>query len=288
MNELASLLEPAKIVGRRGRILLTDLQIQEELEVSQKAWESIYHMNLDQLRQDRLEFAQSKLADHLAVIGRFTNFSKNAVYLEIGCGPAYIAEYLMEQFDVAFIGMDFNLEILETLQAYLDGRGFTNYLLVHAEINTMPLRDATVDFIYGGGVIEHFANTRQILIESKRILKAGGILFNTVPAFNLSWLPLRLYNNIPAVPWLRSAFTYLHMNLLQGRVLERNYGFELSFTKKGLASLHREAGFRRPRVGPFPIHPSPTRLRNPRLRRLVYRLFAQPLLAPVYYAAARK
>jgi SAM-dependent methyltransferase len=288
MTELESLLDPSKIIGKHAGIYLTNVEVKEEVQVSRLAWENIYDFDLEEFERERADHGEAKLHDHIRVIERYQSLSPGDIYLEIGCGPAYVGERLMKQFDVRFVGIDFNFKILETLRCYFDKHGLTNYLLVHADINTMPLRDACVDLIYGGGVIEHFADTDQILNESRRVLKERGVSFNTVPALNLSWFPLRCYNNVPAAPGLRAAFTYLHRNILRNRLLEQNYGYELSFTRRRLRNLHRRAGFRDVSVGSFGFHPSPARVKSPALRELYFRVSGQRFVAPVNYAAATR
>jgi ubiquinone/menaquinone biosynthesis C-methylase UbiE len=288
MTQLASLLDDSKIVGKRDGIYLTDIDVRNEVQVSRTAWESIYNLDLDEFEAERSRHGEKKLDDHLRMIERYHTIQRDDVYLEIGCGPAYVAERLMKDFGVGFIGIDFNLKILDTLRRYLDKSGLTNHLLIHADINTMPLRDGCVDLIFGGGVIEHFADTARILSESRRALKDGGASFNTVPAFNLSWLPLRFYNNVPAFHWLRPAFTRLHTQVFRNRLFERNFGYELSFTLGGLRDLHRRAGFENVSVGPLGFHPSPARVKSRFLQELYFFVSGRRFVAPIYYVAASK
>lgn len=288
MTDLTNLLDPAKVIGEDRGVFLTDVGVHAEVAVSKSVWEGIYDFDLAALEDDRRDFTANKLDDHLDAILRHRTFGPDDVYLEIGCGPAYIGEHIMRSYGSAFVGIDFNLRILHTLREFFDKSGLTNYLLIHADINAMPLRNESVDFIYGGGVIEHFADTAHILRESWRVLRPCGVSFNSVPAFNLSWLPVRFNNNIPATPPLREILTFVHMRLLRNRLLERNYGYELSFTARDLERLHRAAGFSRHEVAPLAFHPSPRRMPNATAREWYFRLASKRWLAPVYYAAAVK
>lgn len=287
-TQLELLLDPSKIVGQREGVYLTDIDDGGETGVARTAWERIYDFDLVEFEQERPTHGAEKLDDHLAMIRRYKSVSEGDVYLEIGCGPAYVGECLMKRCGVAFIGIDFNFKILQTLRQYLERRGLSNHLLIHADINTMPLRDSCVDLVYGGGVIEHSPDTCRVLRESRRVLRQDGVSFNTVPAFNLSWPPLRFYNNIPAVPWLRAVFTYIHTAVLKNRVLEGNYGYELSFTRNELIDLHRRAGFGEVSAGPLAFHPSPSRVKSAMIRSVYYWFAGRRFLAPIYYAAATR
>ena len=288
MNKLKSLLDSTKIVGEKNGILFTNIALKNELEISKRSWERIYDFEAKDLEQDRADFFKNKLDDHFRIISQFKKFSKDEVCLEIGCGPAYIGEYLMKNFDLNFIGVDFNLKILDSLKQYFDKHGLKKYLLIYADINDMPLRDNVIDFIYGGGVIEHSTDTLKILKELNRVLKEGGVSFNTVPAFNLSWLPLRFYNNIPSTPILRSIFEFIHVRIFKNKILGKNFGYELSFTQHNLKRIHKLAGFKKMGVEAMTFHPSPKKLKNQYLRNTYYFFSKLHFISPVYYISAYK
>lgn len=282
---LVELLEPSRITGFQDGIALTAIPGAEDVRAAREVWERIYDFNVDKLTAEREDFWATKLDDHFAKIGRAHRFTPDDVYVEIGCGPSYIGEFLMSRFDVGFVGIDFNFGILDALRRYLDGKGFTKYLLVHADIHQMPLRDDAADFLYGGGVIEHFTDTVSLLRECRRVLRPGGVAFNTVPACNLSW-PGRYNSNIPAVQPLRGLFERLHFDVLGGRVLQRHAGYELSFTRRQLVDLHLRAGFARAEAGPLPFHASPARLPSALLRQLYWTISTFGPTSPAYYVAA--
>ncbi|NVM56302.1 MAG: class I SAM-dependent methyltransferase [Candidatus Helarchaeota archaeon] len=288
MNNLKSLLEGTKIIGEKNGIFLTEIVLRDELEISKRSWERIYDFGVEDLKQERADFFNNKLEDHFRIISQFKKFSKDEVCLEIGCGTAYVGEYLMKNFDVGFIGVDFNLRILESLKQYFDEKALKKYLLIHSHISDMPLKDNVIDFIYGGGVIEHSADTLKTLKELNRVLKEGGVVFNTVPSFNLSWLPLRFYNNIPSTPILRSIFEFIHSKIFKNKILEENFGYELSFTQHNLKRIHKLAGFKKIDAGAMAFHPSPKKLKNRYLRNTYYSLSKLDFVVPVWYVSACK
>lgn len=284
---IADFLDLKRVLLDKNGIYVSELPLTAEAENSLSVWGKIYDFDLKKLEEDRRDFIENKLADHMMYIERSYQFSSMTLYLEIGCGPAYIGEYLMKQHNVFFIGIDFNYPILVSLKNYFNQQGFTQYVLVHADINDIPMKEGVVDYIYGGGVIEHFKNTDQIVKKLYMLLKKGGICFNTVPAFNVMWL-VRFYNNIPSVPILKNFLGWLHVSLLHYKLLNKYHGYELSYTTSSLLKMHRRAGFEEIKINPFAFHPSMKRLHNHFLRSLYYAISSMRGLNPVHYIAATK
>lgn len=285
MNKLLNLEKLVK--DEKGIYLVKDSVFDKEIKISKEAWEEIFNYDLERLTKEREDFDKNKLADHVDYIERFHKFTKDTIYLEIGCGPAHIGEYVLRKYGCTFVGIDFNYAMLVTLKQYFDKMGYSNYILICGDINSMPLVDNSVDFIYGGGVIEHFADTKHILKESYRVLKPGGVSFNTVPAFSMWWLT-RFFSNIPAVPILRQLFETLHLKLLKGRVLHKFFGYELSFTPGMLKKYHKDTGYKSIVVLPFAFHPSSNKLRNAFLRGIYFRIQKSHLSTAIYLVVGEK
>lgn len=287
MLNLTNIIDKTKAQLDENNIWVSKLNLSAEANVSQKAWEGIYNFTVEKLKEDRADFDESKLNDNIRYTNESGSFHSETIYLEIGCGPAHVAEYLMKQYDCFFVGVDFNYPMLLSLDAYLKEKGYTKYILVHADILNMPIIDNSVDYIYGGGVIEHMSNTSGILAELYRVLKIGGVSFNTVPAFNLWWV-FRFYSNIPSFPILKKIFEYIHITLFRNKILERYYGYELSFTLGQLRRLHEQTGFHDIVQKPFAFYPSSKKLRNKMLRRLYYEVSANPFTSPMYCVYGKK
>ena len=209
------------------------------IAVSVDAWKKLNDFSVETLTKQREIFDADKLEDHLFYIKDSYNFTPETVYLEIGCGPAHIAEYMMNKHKCSFIGIDFDYNILVTLKKYLEEKGYSNFVLIHSDINDMPIKDNSIDYIYGGGVIEHFPDTEHIITESFRVLKKGGVVFNTVPALTLWWF-LVFYNTIPNVPLLRSAAEFIHSKIFHDSILRNNFGYQLCFSRRYLVKLHEK------------------------------------------------
>ncbi len=291
MNKLNSIIKKDRLrLDKNGvyiNTFLKDFDNQDDIFISKKAWSKIYDFNLSKLKKDREDFNQSKLQDAIKYIEQAYTINQDSIYLEIGCGPAHIADYVMETYNAYFVGIDFNYEMLLTLKQYFDEKGYKKYILIHDDINNMPLKDNSVDFIYGGGVIEHFKDTNYILKESFRVLKQGGVSFNTIPAFNLWWV-FRFFNNIPDILVIRQILEYIHINILKGKVLERYYGYELSYTPYKLKKLHKNNQFNNIVVSPFAFYPSEKKMKNKLLRKIYYFLQNNTLTSAVYMVYGKK
>lgn len=286
-NVLLKLIDPTKTTIDSNGIYVTNKILSTEASASKKVWENIYSYSLKTLIKDLQEFTKDKLNDHLFYIDNCYSFNPSTIYLEIGCGPAYIGNYLAANTNCYFVGIDINYPMLITLKEYFDSVGFDKYILIHGDIFNIPIKDSTVDFIYGGGVIEHISNTVEVLKESHRILKPSGISFNTVPAMNMWWF-LRFFRNIPDLPVLRQVFEYIHIKLLHNIILNKFYGYELSFTINKLRKIHLESGFSKIKITPFAFHPSTNKLRNRILRNLYFYFQKNSLTTAIYLVCARK
>ena len=281
------ILDKTKTKLDKNGIWVTNVSLLEEESVSQSAWEKIYNYDLKKLVSNRESFNKDKLADHIVYIDDSYKFTSQTNYLEIGCGPAYIGEYLMKTHNCYFIGVDFNYPMLLTLKKYFNTKGYKKYLLIYADINDMPIKNKTIDYIYGGGVIEHLPDTNHIVEELYRVLRRGGVAFNTVPAFSLWWIT-RCFNNIPSLKGIRKIFEFMHLKLLKGRILEKYYGYELSFTVNNLRNLHKKSGFCDIKIGAFAFHPSTNKLKNVLLRNLYYKTQTSIFTTAMYFVSAKK
>jgi ubiquinone/menaquinone biosynthesis C-methylase UbiE len=128
----------------------------------------------------------------------------------------------------------------------------------------MPVKDSSLDYIYRSRVIENFNDYNHIIKQSYIILKPRGVSFSTVPAFNLWWV-FRYFNNIPDIYILRQVLEFIHLDILKGKILEKYYGYELSFTAKKLKYLHQKNSFKEVFVSGFPAHPSKKKSIHPLL-----------------------
>lgn len=102
----------------------------------------------------------------------------NRQILDIGCGAGNMAHHLAHYGHVT--GMDFNPRPLVVAQE----RGLG---IVNASGSEIPFPDASFDLVACLDTIEHIPDEIAVLSEVKRVLKPGGKVIITVPAFMWLW-----------------------------------------------------------------------------------------------------
>ena len=226
--------------------------LSNDLKLSHSKWSSLYRSQRQaaQLLRDYTVYKREYFPLIYDQINEVTSF-RDKVYLEIGCGPFYFGQLVAKECKI-IIGVDISREALTIARRMLEKNKITNYLLIQADILQLPITDDTVDIIFGGGVIEHFKDTRKCLDELYRVLRKRGTSFNTVPMLNIGSLTYRqVWGNIPNAPLLKQIAEFIHIKLLQGKHMR--FGYELSFLPSTMARLHRAVGFRRVTIDNFRI-----------------------------------
>ncbi|KKS07487.1 hypothetical protein A3K01_02650 [candidate division WWE3 bacterium RIFOXYD1_FULL_43_17] len=290
ISDLTKIIDFSKtVLGKDGIYHLLNVDNVDDMKSrdSVKVWGSIYNYSFSDLTNSLKEFEEEKLQSHMFYLDQAYKFSADTVYLEIGCGPSFVGNHIVSKYKCSFVGIDINYPMLQVLKEYFDSNGVKNYILIHGDIRSIPLLSNTVDFIYGGGVIEHLPDTGEVVRESYRILKRGGVSLNTVPAFTFWWI-LNSFRNIPSLPILKKIFEYVHLKLLKSVVLNKFFGYELSFTPKFLRNLHANSGFSEIKVTPFVIPPTSKKLKNKILRRIYMYLQRNKYTTALYLVSGVK
>lgn len=101
--------------------------------------------------------------------------------LDLGCGAGYALGELQRWGTV--IGMDSSSAALAHCRTQLDGR----VPLVQGSTEALPCRDGAFSLIAALDVFEHVDDDVMALRECWRILRPGGLLVLTVPAFQWLW-----------------------------------------------------------------------------------------------------
>lgn len=101
------------------------------------------------------------------------------VIMDYGCGPANdIVGFLVYSGAKKVIGVDVSDKALEQahMRINLHGINTERYQLIHIKdsVPTIPLPDASVDYIYSEGVLHHTSYPQEILKEFHRVLTPGG------------------------------------------------------------------------------------------------------------------
>lgn len=214
-----------------------------DTEFSMAKWDDLYQREFFANEAEK-EYKQLFLDDTLRQVLEYVDKNKEneKVYLEIGCGPGFLGEELAKR-GWLFIGVDFSPHALILLKKRLNSRGIKNYLLIHADIQSLPICSNSINLIFGGGVIEHFKNTQIVINHAYASLAEKGVLFNAVPFFNIGNMIYRsIWGGIPNVPVLKQLAELIHLKILKGKHMI--FGYELQFTTSQLKKLHINTGFK--------------------------------------------
>lgn len=224
-------------------ILSTVGDVAEDIDFSMEKWKEYYHEESARkeseriYREDTLPRVMNQLLEYMP-----DKKDKNGVFLEIGCGQSLVGEEMAKR-GWFFIGVDYSLFILKSVKKRFEEMGIENYLLLHGDITALPLKNDSVDFIYGGGVIEHFKNNQIVVNHLHRALKPGGASFNSVPFINIGNMVYRsIWGSIPNLPVIRQIAEFVNLKLLKGRHMR--FGYELQFSERQLRKIHKKAGFK--------------------------------------------
>lgn len=102
----------------------------------------------------------------------------NMKILDAGCGAGGTMEYMSEY--GSMLGVDISKEMVEHC------RNIGLNALCES-IHCLPFQDHTFDLVLCLDVLEHLQDEKQVLEELNRVVKPGGILVFSVPAFSWLW-----------------------------------------------------------------------------------------------------
>lgn len=103
--------------------------------------------------------------------------------LDAGCGTGALLDHLQTRPGVEVFGLDFSGQAL----AYTRQRGHLH--LVQGDLTRLPFPDGTFDVVTALDVVEHIREDEGALREVNRVLRPGGVLLVSVPAFRFLWGP---------------------------------------------------------------------------------------------------
>ncbi|KKT42791.1 MAG: Methyltransferase type 11 [Microgenomates group bacterium GW2011_GWC1_44_37] len=242
------------VLGKKiGNIYSFADSLSQDLILSSEKWDDFYKgQNTEKkYKAEHRYYKKYYLKDVLNVFPFDLHDQKNHIYLEIGCGNFFLGQELAPLYK-QIVGIDLSLSALQIAEKMLIDRKIKNFILIQGNILHLPIRNKSIDVIYGGGVIEHFKDTQGSVQEMYRVLKPRGLAINTVPYLNLASLTYRqLWGNIPNVPVLKQIAEFIHIKILKGTHMI--FGYEMSFLASTLIKIHRAVGFKKVAVDRFKI-----------------------------------
>lgn len=255
--------------------------------LTQNKWNNFYQNYSLNINNNLINKEIQDALKTISQINRYHHPKKNEHFLELGCGLAYYCyEYAKKGLDV--YGIDFSLNALKKSKWVGKKRNGLKPHLFCADIENMPFGDNSFDLVYGGGVIEHLYNPEIVLREIFRVLKPGGLVFNTVPLLNLGSLTYRqLWGNIPYFPGLKQTAEFIHVKMLRAKHMR--FGWEYSFSKNYLKKIHRLCGFKEVVVNKFEVELEFAFIKNREIKSM-FNYLAQKsrLFWPMVYVCAKK
>jgi SAM-dependent methyltransferase len=114
-------------------------------------------------------------------VGLAAKYGVSGTGLDIGCGTGAATLALAELCEVT--GADMSPEALE----FSKSRGCARQVL--ADGQALPFQGSSFDVVMGLDVYEHIPDDVQAFSETFRVLKSGGHLVMSVPAFRFLWSP---------------------------------------------------------------------------------------------------
>jgi SAM-dependent methyltransferase len=103
--------------------------------------------------------------------------------LDAGCGTGGMLDLYRGWSDAVCVGTDLSAKALE----YCRSRGHCS--LTVSDITAMPFRAGSFDAVSALDVIEHVRDDERAIGEMARVLRPGGILVASVPAYSFLWGP---------------------------------------------------------------------------------------------------
>jgi ubiquinone/menaquinone biosynthesis C-methylase UbiE len=118
--------------------------------------------------------------EHLARYRFAGRYADGARVLDAGCGTGYGTRELTNA--ISYVGIDISAGALAHARSAF-GRPEAHFLLSPCE--ALPFADGSFDLVLAFEVIEHLDRWQQLLSESKRVLRPGGVLLVSTP--NKAW-----------------------------------------------------------------------------------------------------
>lgn len=181
-----------------------------------------------------------QLRDSFNHVQKYIKFVDNGYFLEVGSGFSKLS-FLLAKKGVKTVGVDLSLSALRMGQALFE-KANLNGLFVCGDICALPFKTDTFSLMYGGGVIEHFKDTKAAVDELFRCLTLDGLITTTVPCISLSTLyRIVRWGNIPDIYPIDLLIETIEIKLLKEKFMR--FGYERSFNPGKMERIFKAAGF---------------------------------------------
>jgi len=154
-----------------GIPIMLPLRLSGDLKLTKEKWneeyQKFYPLEKIDLQHDL------ELHDAYIHVKKYMK-SVSGLFLEVGCGCSRLSCMLAKE-GIKTIGIDISLTALKIGKELFE-RENTNGLFVCGDIRMLPFRDNSFSFMYAGGVIEHFKDTRKAVNELFRCLTPNGFI----------------------------------------------------------------------------------------------------------------
>ena len=239
----------------------------DDVALSKKRWEGIYKKTSWNDKQDY--HTDPTIRSYKRFLDRYKKYYNEGTFLDLGCGIAWTTAVLAKE-GINTVGIDISSEAIQKSKAIFKKDGLKGRF-IQADLLALPLKNASVDFIYSCMSIEYVRDTQKAVDEAFRVLKPNGVMVAIVPTVSLTTLTYhQLRGDIPQIPIIKQLMEWLHLKVLKGKYMQ--YGYEKSFTPSHLRSLFLHSGFHIKKIDYFDMHYPVTFV------PLIIRPFAQKLL----------
>ena len=189
-----------------------------------------------------------ELRDAYNHVQKYFKFINNGYFLEVGSGCSKLSFFLAEK-GIKTVGVDLSLSALRIGKTLFEKANLTG-LFVCGDICALPFKSNTFSLMYGGGVIEHFKDTKKAVDELFRCLTINGLITTTVPCISLSTLyRIIRWGNIPDVYPIDLLIESIETKLLKEKFMR--FGYEKSFNPRKIEKLFETVGFSDIEIGLF-------------------------------------
>ncbi len=162
------------------------------LRAKQSVGEDISKIDLDRLMREENILPRPMTTDQLvhghAILDKVSQYIESTSYqvparnsvLENGCGLGFFIDGFASHFKSVAV-LDFSLTYLVLAKKICEERNIKNVILVCGNVERLPFRANSFDFVHSNNVIEHVTNQKAMFAEAKRVVNMRGLFFVLSP-----------------------------------------------------------------------------------------------------------